>query len=85
MRNELRSLKDDILSQGRPESKVNTPLLSEGLIEGRAAGRDTGQALAREHSVMSGFRERLGHSGSELHICCSSAIKTQLKLTYLSL
>ena len=62
MRNEFRSLKDDLLSHGRPESNVNTPVLSEGLIEGRSAGRDAGQAAARDNSVMSGFREDLGQS-----------------------
>ena len=60
MRNDLKQFKDDLYYQGRPESKVNTPMISEGVIEGRSYGRDTGHAqIERDNSVMSGFRNFL--------------------------
>ena len=67
MRNDLRSFKEE-LYYARSESKVNTPMLSEGIIEGRAIGGDAGQAqFERDNSVMSGFREDIGQSLASVH------------------
>ena len=67
VRSDLKSFKDELYYQGRPDSKVNTPMLSEGIIEGRAPGRDNRYALDRENSVMSGFREDVTQSVASVH------------------
>ena len=67
MRNDLRSFKEE-LYYARSESKVNTPMLSEGIIEGRPVGGDAGHAqFERDNSVMSGFREDIGQSLTSVH------------------
>ena len=68
MRNDLRSFKEE-LYYARSDSKVNTPMLSEGITEGRAVGGDAGQAqFERDNSVMSGFREDIGQSLASVHV-----------------
>ena len=68
MRNDLKTFKDELYFQGRGESKVTTPMLSEGVIEGRSIGDDAGQArFERDNSVMSGFREDIGQSLASGH------------------
>ena len=68
MRNDLRNFKEE-LYYAKSESKVNTPVLSEGITEGRPVGGDAGQAqLERDNSVMSGFREDIGQSLASVHV-----------------